>query len=145
MGDDPAMPSSNFADFSNSYFSLKYPDNFDLTTPTAKAPSEFSLDIRGYRQDSNVHLDIIPAKGLSLEKVVEQNSKIYKAVSKGSVTIDGVNTSYLDYRPVKEINSRVYFLVKNDRIFRVIFNYYSPMKEKYIATFEKVVSSIKVK
>jgi len=145
VGDDPAMPSSNFAPFSNSYLSLMYPDNFDLATPAAKAPAEFSLDIRGYRQDSNVHLDIIPAKGLSLEKVVEQNSKNYKAVSKGSVNIDGVNTTYLDYRPVREINSRVYFLVKNDRIYRVIFNYYAPMKEKYISTFEKVVTSIKVK
>jgi len=56
-----------------------------------------------------------------------------------------VNATYLDYRPVKDINSRVYFLVKNDRLYRVIFNYYTPMKEKYISTFEKVVTSIKVK
>jgi hypothetical protein len=146
VGNDPAMPSSNFADFNNNnYLSLKYPDNFDLTTPAAKAPAEFSLDIRGYRQDSNVHLDIIPAKGLSMDKVVEQNSKNYKPTAKGSVNIDGVNTTYLDYRPVKEINSRVYFLVKNDRFFRIIFNYYAPMKEKYLSTFEKVVTSIKVK
>jgi hypothetical protein len=142
---DPAMPSSNFTDFNNSFLSLRYPDNFDLTTPAAKPPAEFSLDIKGYRQDSYVHLDIIPAKGLAPEKVVEQNSKFYRSVSRGSVAIDGVQTTYLDYRPVKDINSRVYFLVKNDRIFRVIFNYYAPMKEKYLATFEKVVSSIKVK
>jgi hypothetical protein len=142
---DPAMPSANFSDFSNNYLSLKYPDNFDLSTPAVKAPAEFSLDIRGYRQDSFVHLDIIPAKGLSSEKVVEQNSKFYKSIAKGSVTIDGVKTTYLDYRPIKDITSRVYFLVKNDRIYRIIFNYYSPMKEKFLSPFEKVVASINVK
>jgi hypothetical protein len=142
---DPALPSANFIDFSNNYLSLKYPDNFELNTPAVKAPAEFALDIRGYRQDSFVHLDITPAKGLSPEKVVLQNSKFYKSTSKGSVTIDGVKTTYLDYRPMKDINSRVYFLVKNDRFFRIIFNYYTPMKEKFLNTFEKVVSSITVK
>ena len=142
---DPDMPSSNFTEFSNNYLSMKYPDNFNLMTPAAKAPAEFSLDVRLYRQDSFVHLDVIPAKGLSPEKVVEQNSKFYKSTSKGNVIIDGVSTTYLDYRPIKDINSRVYFLVKNDRIFRVIFNYYSPMRDKYLSTFEKVVTSIKVK
>jgi hypothetical protein len=145
VGNDPAMPSPNFTESSNKYFSIKYPENFDLTTLTAKAPAEFSLNIQGYRNDSNVQLDIIPAKGLPLEKVVEQNSKKYNPVSKGSVTINGVNAFYLDYRPAKDISSRVYFMVQNDRIYRATFNYYAPMKEKFKATFEKVVSSITLK
>jgi len=142
---EPPLPSTVFDSFQNQYLSISYPDNFDVHLPKAVEPAVFSMEIKGYRQDCDIHIDVIPAKSLSGEKVVEQNAKYYKEKSKGETTIDGVKTVYLNYSPVKDIESRVYFLVKNDRFFRVIFNYYSPMKENYLAAFEKTVGSLKVK
>jgi hypothetical protein len=86
-----------------------------------------------------------PSKKLSLEKVVEQNSKFFRSSYKGNTTIGGEKATYLNYSLVKNVDSRVYFVVKNDKIFRIIFNYYSPMKNDFLPAFEKVIASIRFK
>lgn len=143
--EEEVAPSAKFVSFENRFLKISYPDNFEVSTPAPKAPYEFSMDIRGYRQDSYIHLDIMPAKGLSPEKVVEQNAKFYKEISRGTSRVSGVSTTYLNYSPMKEIQSRVYFLVNNDKIYRIIFNYYSPMEDAYLPAFEKALASLAVK
>lgn len=140
--EDLAVPSTEFKEFSNKYLKLSYPANFQISQAQAKAPVEFSMGIKGYRQDSNVHIDIRPSQGLTAEKVVEQNAKNFRETSRGTTTIDGVNTTYINYSPMKDVQSRVYFLVKGDRFYRVILNYYAPMKSVYLPVFEKVVASM---
>ncbi len=142
---DPSIPSAEFEKFENDKLSISFPDNFDATFPKPKAPAEFSMNIKGYRQDSNIYLDIIPAQGLTAEKVVEQNEKLYKELSRGTATIDGIQTTFINYSPVKDIQSRVYFLVKNDKIYRIITNYYAPMRSMYLPAFDKTLASIKIK
>jgi hypothetical protein len=141
---DLVTPSAAFAKFTNESLSISYPDNFETTTPAPKAPSVFTLDLRGYRQDSFIHLDVMPAQGLSYEKVLQQNAKYYQEISRGTTVIDGSNVTFLNYSPVKDISSRVYFLLKNDKIYRIIFNYYRPMKDKYLSAFEKTISTLKI-
>jgi len=143
--EDPSIPSSRFLTFENNFLKIDYPDNFEASTPTPKAPSEFTLDIRGYRQDCYIHLDIIPAKGLAPDKVLEQNAKFYKEKRRGNTLIDDAATTYLDYQVRSDIFSRVYFLVKNDRIYRIIFNFYGPMQDKFLPAFEQSVESLKTK
>jgi len=143
--EDPSIPSSKYLTFENNYLKIDYPDNFETSTPTPKAPSEFTLDIRGYRQDCYIHLDVIPAKGLTPDKVLEQNAKFYKEKRRGSTLVDDAATTYLDYQVRSDIFSRVYFLVKNDRIYRIIFNFYGPMQDKFLPAFEQSIESIKVK
>lgn len=142
---DPSIPADEYEKFENDKLSISYPNNFDASFPKPKAPVELSMDIKGYRQDSNIHMDIIPAKGLTAEKVVEQNAKFFKEVSRGTATIDGIKTTYINYSPVKDIQSRVYFLVKNDRFYRIIINYYAPMKSIYLPAFEKTLASLAIK
>lgn len=144
-GVDPSIPSTEYEKFDNDRLAISYPDNFDINFPPAKAPSEFAMDLKGYRQDCFIHIDIIPAKGLAPEKVVEQNAKYFKETSRGSTTIDGIKTTYLNYSPVKNIQSRVYFLVKNDKIYRIIINYVSSMKSVFLPPFEKTIASFKAK
>jgi hypothetical protein len=143
--EEEVAPSTTFTNFENKFLKISYPDNFQVSTPTPKAPYEFSMDIRGYRQDSYVHLDIMPAKGLTPDKVVEQNAKFYKGASRGAAIIDGASTTFLNYTPMKDIKSRVYFLVKNDKIYRVIFNYYAPMEDKYLPAFEQAIATLELK
>ena len=57
----------------------------------------------------------------------------------------GQKAAFINYSPVKNINSRVYFMVKNDKIYRVIFNYFTAMKADFLPVFEKIVGSIVIK
>lgn len=138
-------PSEVFAKFDNERLTISYPDNFETSFPRPKAPTEFSLQIKGYRQDSYVQIDVIPAGGLAADKVVEQNAKFYKETSRGTTTVAGEATTYLNYSPMKDVQSRVYFLVKNDKVYRLIMNYYAPMRNAYLPAFEKTVGSLVVK
>jgi hypothetical protein len=144
--EDLAKPSAVMVAFENNYLKITHPDNFEPTFPQPKAPVEFAMDVKGYRQDSYVHVDLSPAKGLTLEKVVEQNAKFFqKEQSRGEGTIDGVRAVYINYVPMKGIQSRVYFMVKNDKIYRVISNYYAAKKADYQPVFDKMVASLVTK
>ncbi len=140
--EDQSKPSQTFVPFENNFIKITHPDNFNPEFPKPKPPAEFSMDVKGYRQDSFVHVDIMPAKGLSLDKVVEQNAKMFKETSRGEGKIDGLRAVYLNYSPMNNIQSRVYFMVKNDKIYRIIMNFYSPMKADYLPAFEKIVNSM---
>jgi hypothetical protein len=142
---ETGIPSETFVEFSNNLLRMTYPNNFEPTFPTPKSGVEFSLELKGYRQDCTIHIDILPAQGLSTEKVVEQNQKFYKSTSRGSVIIDDVKVTYLNYSPAKSIESRVYFMVKNDKVYRMIFNIFQPMKKDFLPAFEKTVASVRVK
>lgn len=139
---DRSKPSQTFKTLENNFIKISHPDNFDPEFPKPKAPAEFALDLKGYRQDCNIHLDILPAKGLTLDKVVEQNAKLFKEQSRGEATIDGGRAVYINYSPMKGVQSRVYFTVKNDKIYRIILNYYAPMKADFLPVFEKTVASL---
>lgn len=142
---DPSIPAAETEVFDNKFFKLNYPANFSPASPPTKEPIEFSLDLMGYRKDSYIHVDVQPAKGLTAEKVVEQNTKFFKETSRGETTIDGVKTTYLNYSPMKDIQGRVYFLIKNDKIYRIIFTYYASMKSAFLPVFEKTITSFVAK
>lgn len=144
-GTEELKPSAVFIEFSNKYLQISHPDNFETFFPPPKGGSEFSLELRGYRKDCTIHIDVLPAKGLSLEKVVEQNQKFYKSARRGKMTIDGTPAVYLNYTPTKGVESRVYFLVKNDRVYRMIFNIYQSLKKDYLPAFENTIASVRVK
>ncbi len=143
--DELSAPAPEFVKFENDRLSIQHPSNFEAAVPKPKAPSEFSMDIKGYRQDSFVHIDVMPAKGLTADKVVAQNAKFFKETSRGTAMVSGVSTTYINYSQMKDIQSRVYFLVKNDKLYRVIFNYYAPMKDVFLPALEKTVHSLVVK
>ncbi len=140
--EDESKPSADFFPFDNQYLKIMYPTNFTCETPAPKAPVLFSLEIKGVRQDCNLRIDILPAQNLGLDKVVEQNAKFYKETSRGEATVDGNKVVFLNYTPVKGIQSRVYFMVKGDKIYRILFNYYSAMKADFLPAFEKTVGSL---
>lgn len=142
---DESIPSSTYETLSNDVLSISYPNNFNPTTPPPKGEVTFMLMLQGYRNDSNILIDVRPAKKLTVDKVVEQNTKYYKPTSKGETTIDGLKAPYLNYSMSKGVVSRAYFVVKNDKIYRIIFNYYEPAKKDFLPAFEKSVASIRIK
>ena len=143
---DPTMPSENLQNFENNFIKVSFPENFDPTFPQAKGEQAFAMDIRGMRLDCNIHIDALPAKGLTVEKVFDQNSKKFpKAGAKGETTIDGLKAIYVNYAGGKDIESRVYFFVKQDKVYRVILNYFQPRKKDFLPVFEKTVASLHIK
>lgn len=139
------VPSPNFESFDNFALRVSYPDNFDTRTPRPSGNVTFSLELRGVRQDCNIRIDVIPAKGLSPDKVLEQNLKNYKVTSRGETRIDGDRVPYINYSIAKGIESRVYFLVKNDKWYRVTMNVNSSLKKDFLPAFDKCIGSIKAK
>jgi hypothetical protein len=142
---DESLPSTTFTEFSNNFLKISYPDNFTTSFPAPKGEMKFSLELKGYRQDCTVRIDVLPAKGVPVEKVFEQNQGKFPRASKGGeVTIAGAKALYLNYSPAKDIGSRAYFLVKNDQVYRIIMNYYAPKRADFLPAFEKTVSSIRI-
>jgi hypothetical protein len=144
-GADPSLPSPVFVPFDNFAVSIQIPENFDPSMPRPKGDVKFSMDIKGYRQDCTIHIDILPSKGQPVEKAVEQNLKFYKPTSRGETKLDGQKAIYLNYSPAKNISSRAYFVVKGDKMARVIVNIFMPMKDKFLPAFEKSIASLKIK
>ncbi len=142
---DESLPSTTFTDFSNNFLKISYPDNFETAFPAVKGDTKFSLELKGYRQDCTVRIDVFPAKGLTVDKVFEQNQSKYTRASKGGeVTISGQKTIFLNYAPARDIASRAYFLVKDDQVYRIIMNYYAPMRGAFLPVFEQTVKSLKL-
>jgi hypothetical protein len=142
---DPSLPSPTFTKLSNAYLEILYPDNFDPSYPVPKGEVSYSLELRGYRQDCTIRIDVFPSKGLTVEKIVEQNAQFYKETSKGGATIDGLRSLFINYSPARNIGSRVYFLVKGDRMYRIILNYFQPLKSEFLPAFEKSATYLHIK
>ncbi len=143
---DPSLPSPDFTEFENKFLRISYPANFEPGTPAPKGEMQFSLELKGYRQDCTIRIDILPAKGLAVEKVVEQNAGKFRGASAPrATTLSGEKGMYLNYTPAKDVSSRVYFMVKNDKVYRIIMNFYTPMRDDFLPAFEKTVASLQVK
>lgn len=138
-------PAAEFTRYSNNFLEISYPNNFETGFPTPKGGALFSLELKGYREDCTIRIDVLPAKGLGVEKVFAQNLKFYRPRSRSSTTIDGSKAMYLNDSPARSIDRRVYFLAKNDKVYRMIFTYYQPLKKDYLPAFERTIASVRVK
>ncbi len=127
-----------------SYFTMDYPDNLEFVQ-VPKGNNDFAMEMRADRRDCSIHIDVFGAKKLAVEKVWDQNKGRYKSRGTGSTEIDGNKALWVDYSVMKDISSRAYFAVKNDKVVRVTVNYYAPQKDVYFPVFEKCVNSIKLK
>jgi hypothetical protein len=138
-------PSESLEKYTQSnFFEFSYPDNFEFTSPK-KGSYDFVMETKAYRQDCTLHADVFGAKGLTVEKVVDQNKGTYKGTPV-ETRIDGNKAFYINYAPgVPQIKSRVYFVVKNDKVIRITLNWYQPQSEMYLGAFEKCIASMRLK
>ncbi len=142
---EPGKPSSDFAVHSDRYIEFKYPDNYNsVGVPIGNNLSVYELRSSA-RQDCAIHFDVFGAKKLSVERVFEQNKGKYRGRSNGQTTIDGQKALYLICSPMANVDSRVYFIVKNDRAIRLTLSYYKPQEADYMAAYDKVLASVRIK
>jgi hypothetical protein len=143
-GRDETLPSETMTDYDAKMFAFQYPDNFNFTNPP-RGKDDIVVGLRGVRLDCNILFNVFGAQGLTLEKVVDQNKGRYKSATEGKATIGGQPAVTLTLSPTKEVERRVYFAVKNDRVVRVTMDWYKPQRAEYSAAYDKVISSIKFK
>ncbi len=137
-------PSQNLSVYDSKYFSFKYPENMEFVD-VKKGNNDFAMEMRADRRDCSIHIDVFGAKNLTVDKVWDQNKGRYHAKGTGTTTLDGAKAYWVDYTPMANINSRAYFVVKNDKVIRVTVNWFAPQKEIYFGTFEKAINSLKLK
>lgn len=130
--------------YSSNYFTMLYPDNLEFVQ-VARGDKDLAMEMRADRRDCSIHIDVFGAKKLTVDKVWEQNKGTYRARATGSSTIDGEKALWVDYTPMANVNSRAYFVVKNDKVIRTTVNYFAPQKDVYFTVFENSVKSIKLK
>jgi hypothetical protein len=148
-GVDVSIPFSQVEKYSDNYIQLEVPANFGPNEMPKKGDQisgvRFSGNKDGMRNDCDINIVILPAKKWTVEKVVEQNAKFFKPTSKAETKVNGEKAIFLNYSPAKNIDSRAYFVVKNDKIYRIIINYFAPRKNDFLPAFEKVIASIRIK
>jgi hypothetical protein len=136
-------PSEVFASYSTPYFTLQYPDNFDFSSP-AKGKNDLSVEVKGFRLDCTIRIDVFGAQKLNVDKVIEQNKAKY-AGTPAKTTIDGNPAYVINYNAAKNVSSKAYFVVKNDKVIRLTVNWFTPETDTYKPAFDKVVASMKLK
>ena len=91
-------------------------------------------------------MDIFPAKGVTVEKVFEENSPKFPGSRPGGETqISGNKAMVLNWAPMAGVSGRAYFLVKNDQLYRVVVTWAREKQDVYLPVFEKMVQSLQLK
>jgi len=138
-------PSESFSTYNNALYTIEYPDNFDIKA-AKKGETGSVVTFSGYRLDCTFVVDIFPSQNLSVEKVFDQNKGKYPgAGGQKETTINGLKAIYLNYAGAANIGSRAYFVVKGDKVYRLTLNWFKPQEADYLAAFEKIATSLKVK
>ena len=143
-GRDETLPSEEFIAGENAYFRYQYPGNFNVSRPN-KGTYEFVEMLEGKNLSTSIRFDIFDAKGLTIEKVFDQNKGKYKATASGKATISGEPAMWLQYSATKDVDRRFYFVVFKGKVLRVTMDWMKAQKEDYLSAYEKVLGSIKFK
>lgn len=141
---DTWSPSPTSSPLDNKFFTMTYPDNMEFVS-TKQGDKDYVVEMRADRLDCTIHVDVFGAVGLTVDKVWEQNKGRYKARGTGETSVDGNKAYWVDYSPVRDIGSRAYFAVKNDKVIRTTLNWFAPKREEYFPALEAMVKSMKLK
>lgn len=136
--------STNLEKYETPFFVINYPDNLNFIS-VAKGKFDFAAELRADRQDCSIRWDVFDAQDLPVEKVFEQNKARYKMKSPGEIEIDGQKAMFLNYTSMKDVESRAYFVVKNNKVIRITLNWFNPQKQNYLIPFENIVTTMKLK
>ena len=143
------IPSSTPTTYQNEYFSIQYPENFKATPTGTSGDVKSSVSIKGYFEDCTIEVNVLDAKKLTVDKVFNQNKNNYPNSKNQKIQLDGLDAYLISYSPVRGIQRRVYFVVKNNNWIRVISTWNEANQKKYNAdfqqAFEKAVSSLKLR
>lgn len=139
------VASTELSIYETPFFTIKYPDNLNFVS-VDKGKFDFSTSLQADRVDCSIRFDVFGAQGLTVDKVFEQNKAKYKKIlGQGEITVSGEKAMFINYSMMKDIESRAYFVVKNDKVIRVTLNWYNPNRDNYLPAFETIVKTMVLK
>jgi len=100
------------------------PDNFDFFRgPTKEIIGSYNY-IGERRGDCNILVDVIDgSEKENLKEAAAELAAKYPGSPKISPTkIGNMEAFVINYKPIKDVNARVYFAKKGDKIFRISMN-----------------------
>ena len=143
---DPSLPAEEVEKFENEQVVFVYPENFSPSIGKPAKEVEYAMEIKGIRDDIKITIDVRASKGVSVEKIVEQNTKNLKQVSKpANATLSGIAGKMVTYVPTRGIDARVYFVVKDEKFYRIIVFWPTSLKKETLPALEKTIASLKLK
>lgn len=145
-----SKPSPEVSKFANDFVEFMYPDNFTVTlVGEKKGGAMMTLHVEGLRKDCTVDIDVFPTKTdkgeVKFERFFEDNKSKFSPKSITAGKVDGIEAKVLVASPTPQIERRVYFVSKGERIYRVILTWYKPMSSDFQPAFENLVASLKLK
>lgn len=143
-GRDQTLPSEGTSDYSTEFFTFQYPDNYNFET-LAKGNNDLAIALRGANRSCSIQFTVFSAKGLTLDKVVDQNKGKFAGATPGQATVGDQPAKTLTYLATKDVERRFYFVVKNDKVIRITLDWFKPQRTEYLAAYDKVIKSIKLK
>ncbi|MCX7908489.1 MAG: hypothetical protein N2560_03115 [Ignavibacteria bacterium] len=137
-------PSSNLVEYKGEGFAIKIPDNFDVRNPKVGGAIRSYQYIGERRLDCDIRIDIFDAsKQSNLDKIVEDNKAKHKNTEPKPTSISGVKAYFFEYSPIQNVKSRVYYVVHNNKLYRITMNWFSGEEQLYKPVFEKSISTFK--
>jgi len=146
-----SAPSSMMSSFTSEQFDIEYPDNFESSIPSKSKDGIAVAEFKGYRADSKIRVEVVPAKKNTLAKIVETYKASYdrggyRVKRSAQTTIGGENFSYIDLAAKKyDVDARAYLAVKNDKVYHVFITWYRPETNVYVPVFEGSIKTLKLK
>ncbi len=138
-------PSETMASFDGKNFSLQYPNNFSGKSAGGGLETVEFKGIGG-PADCIINVTVTDAsKQNNLDRIVEQNKKLYKASASSPAKVGGETGAFIEDSPVKDVRRRTYFAVKGSKLYKVTLQWYKPEQEIFLPSFEKSFASLTLK
>lgn len=125
-------------------FSIMIPDNFNSGMGNAKNAIKSTNFVGMRRRDCNIQVDVLSLekKVKDLEKIKENFKTQYKSTPK-QTTLGGQKGYVVNWNPSAQVNGRVYFTVKDNKLYRISVNWFKGEESDYLPVFEKSIKSFK--
>ncbi|MEI6091309.1 MAG: hypothetical protein WCR42_12720 [bacterium] len=138
-------PTMKLVTKSGNGFTIGIPDNFYPENANAIKNAIGTYNYAGDRRgDCNIRIDVLDgAKVVNLKNTVDKNKAAYQGKEPSKTTLGGKDAYRFDYSPAKGINSRVWYVLSNKKVFIVTMNYFVGEKDMFLPPFEKSINSIK--
>jgi hypothetical protein len=125
-------------------YTIDIPENFKSEKGTGRGVIQSRNYIGERRADCNIQVDLLEAsKSKSLDKIVEENRATYQNASPKETSLGGEKAYVLGYTFGKGVMSRVYFVKKGGKLFRITMNWNKAEEQSYLPIFEKCLKSFK--
>lgn len=135
----------SFTNFIGLGFTIALPTGFEY-----KEHQKLDKPIASYvffspkRADTFIRIDIYDAKySRDLDKIVDENYTFFNNPSKTNETaFDKIRTLYFDYNASGEVGGRVYFMLYQGQMYRIILNWFKEHEEYYLPLLKESIQSI---